>query len=80
MGKVLDHKMLYTIVVAVGCLLGTIFPLMLALRTPDHVGGDTPCSLSAQQLAGIQAAMFSQNETCSFNSTIDQVLAMASGG
>ena len=74
--KSLCAQTLYTIVVAVCGALSTVFPLMLALRTPDHIGGDTPCGLNAQQLAGIQAAMLSRNQSCHFNMTVEEALAM----
>mgnify|MGYP007025857974 CR=1 FL=1 len=31
---------------------------------------------TAQQIAGLQAAMVGRNETCAYNQTLDQILAL----
>lgn len=36
-----------------------------------EVAGADLCSLDAQQLAGLQAAMVGRNATCGYNSTLD---------
>jgi len=76
-GKVLNKTTLKTIFVAVGSFLGAAVPLILALKPPTIVPGTEACALTAQQVAGIKAAMMTASASCApFNVTISEALAL----
>ena len=74
-GKVLDRTTLKTIFVAVSSFLGTVVPVVLALRPTTAVAGTAACSLPAYHRDAIRAVMASANATCSYNVSLSAILA-----
>jgi hypothetical protein len=75
--KVVDRRTLGTILVGMSGVLGTIVPVILALQPNARHVGELPCSLSPTQVSVIQGVLSeSSNNTCNFNQTLNEVLAM----
>jgi len=73
-GKVLDMNTLKSIFAGMFGFLATVLPLFLALRYVP-ASRTHACDLSDTQITRIKAAMLGSNDTCSFNQTINDVLA-----
>jgi hypothetical protein len=71
---VVDRRTLVRIFVALNGALGTLGPIIFALKPPAIPSGETACSLSDQQTALIRSAMMDRNATCTYNMTVDAVL------
>ena len=78
-GMVLDRRSLGKLAAAIGGGLINVITWVLAMSDEANAvaaGGNSTCAFNAQQLAGLQAAMVGRNETCGYNSTLDEILAM----
>ena len=81
-GKVLDKNTLKTIFAAMSGFLGTVLPLIVATASRENwIDNQTdtrsiPCSLSAQEISTIQSAMMGRNATCSYNMSLNAILAL----
>jgi hypothetical protein len=73
-GVVVDRRTLGRIFVAVVGALGTIGPVILALKPPAVEYGSQECALTAQETLSIRAAMASSNASCAYNITVASVI------
>ena len=79
-GIVLDRRKLRLITVELVGGLFSLLTFLFAFKTNTHMAGSDSCSLSSAQAATIrsaaQLALGNSTGTCSYNLTIDEVLAL----
>ena len=75
--QILDRRSLRGFSLWLVGIVGTVVTALIALNDEaGHFGaGNAACALSAQESASIRAAMESRNASCSYNMTIDYILA-----
>jgi hypothetical protein len=79
--RVVDLKTLNDNIVATIFGIGTtVVPILFSLRPDagdgDIISGSDACALTSTQVTMIQSSMLARNETCSFNQTLSDILAM----
>ena len=72
-GKVVDKKTLNVIGISVVSFVSTAVPLLMAVLVPDAVAREGECALTELEASTIRAVM--SNESCSYNMTLDAILA-----
>lgn len=78
LGAVVDRKTLTRIFLLVMGTLGTILPIIVALRPQEHPAGTDVCLLSSTQKSAVQALVASWgNSSCTYNVTLSDILADA---
>lgn len=76
-GRVVDRSSLTTVLASMSALLGTIIPIFLALQPHRLSSADASlCSLSDAEVQSIQGLLSGRNQSCLYNMTIDNVLAL----
>ena len=77
LGNVVDRKTLTRIFFLVMGTLGTIGPIIIALRPRTDEAGADRCALSDAQKEAVRAvvASWENSSTCSYNQTLDDIIA-----
>ena len=72
---VVDRRTLVRIFIAMSGALGTLGPLIFALKPPPIPAGTIACDLTQQETALIRAAMAGRNASCTYeNMTLSRIL------
>jgi len=78
--RVVDLKTLNNIVATIFGIGTTVVPILFSLRPDagdgDIISGSDACALTSTQVTMIRSSMLARNETCSFNQTLSDILAM----